>query len=120
MRIVIAVCSIAMSQPAAAQWLFGSDKPVQCGTTPEEKNRRAMVVRQLREHTPRLSLGRGLVTMRFQVDYAGRISRLKFEKYDDNAQALVAASVISSLKLPPPPDSVERSCRFFEQAFNFH
>jgi hypothetical protein len=117
---VIAVCAIGMSWPAAAQWPFGPDQPVQCGTTQEEKSWRALVIRQLREHVPKLDLGRGQVTIRFQVDYAGRVSQIKFEKYENNAQALVAAGVISSLKLPPPPDSVDRSCRFFEQAFRFH
>jgi hypothetical protein len=118
--VMIAVCSIGIAQPAAAQWPFGSDHPVQCGTTQEEKNWRASVVRQLRDHAPKLNLGRGQVTIRFQVDYAGRITQIKFDKYENNAQALVAAGVISSLKLTPPPDSVERSCRFFEQAFRFH
>lgn len=118
--LMIAACSIGMSQPATAQWLFGSDKPVQCGTTQEEKSWRAQVIRQLRDHAPNLSLGRGQVTIRFQVDYAGRITQMKLEKFENNAQAIVAAGVISSLKLPPPPDSVDRSCRFFQQAFRFH
>ncbi|MBY6242515.1 hypothetical protein [Methylosinus sp. Sm6] len=120
---IITAVLIVLSQPARAQSLFGlgePEPPVQCGTTAEEKQWRAIVIRQLRERVPRLALGSGTVSIRFDVDYAGRVSKLDFAKYENNAQALVAAGVIGALKLPPPPDSVERRCRSFEQTFRFH
>jgi hypothetical protein len=121
---VISLCLIATPHSAVAQSLFdgfgGPEQPVQCGTTPEEKQWRAIVIRQLRERVPRLDLGSGSVSIRFDVDYAGRVARVAFPKYDNNAQALVAAGMITALKLPPPPDSVERRCRTFLQTFNFH
>ncbi|ATQ68802.1 MULTISPECIES: hypothetical protein [Methylosinus] len=114
---------IALPHTVLAQSLFGfggPEKPVQCGVDPEEKQWRQIVIRQLRERTPRLALGPGTVIMRFVVDYAGRITKVDFSKFENNAQALVAAGVITALKLPPPPESVERQCRSFEQSFRFH
>lgn len=121
---VISALLTAIATPALAQSLFdalgGPQQPVQCGTTLEEKQWRAVVMRQIRERAPRLNLGHGTVSIQFDVDFAGRISRVSFKNYENNAQALVAAGTITALKLPPPPDSVERSCRSFLQTFRFH
>jgi hypothetical protein len=123
-RAFIAVFLIGLSQPVVAQSIFDGfgqpDRPPDCMVAPEHKMWRSVVIRQLRERLPKLNLGRGSVTMQFYVDYAGRVTRLSFSKYDSNAQALVAASMIAALKLPPPPSSLESECRRFSQTFRFH
>lgn len=114
---VIFACVIGISQPAIAQSLFdglgGADS-----ATPLQKWRWT-IGRQILERAPRLNLGRGHVVVNFHIDRAGHITDLSFESYSSNAHALVAASMISSLKLPPPPPGLGRDCCFFQQKIRF-
>lgn len=125
-RAVIALCLIGLSQPVVARSLFdaltGAERPTlaACMAIPENKAWISIVIQQLRERVPRLNLGPGSVTIKFHVDYAGRVSRITFSKYENNAQALVAANVIAALKLPPPPFEMDSDCRDFTQSFRFH
>lgn len=125
-RAVIAICLIGFSGPVLARSFFevlsGVERPTlaACMAIPENKAWISTVVHQLRDRAPRLNLGSGSVTIKFHVDYAGRISRLSFTKYENNAQALVAANMITALKLPPPPDEMDSECRDFTQTFHFH
>jgi hypothetical protein len=115
---VISACVIGVvAAPAAAQSLFGffgDDRPA----TPEEKWKMT-ICRQIAERAPRLNLGRGRVVAEFHIDRAGRVTDVKFPHYSSDAHALVVASVISSLKLQPPPASAGKSCCFFRHEFLF-
>ncbi|WP_157096309.1 hypothetical protein [Methylosinus sp. R-45379] len=122
-RAVIVFIFICASQSAFAQFLFGpSERPTlaACMAIPENKVWIQTVTRQLRERAPKLNLGRGTVTIKFHVDFRGRVTRASLSNYDNNARALVAAGMITSLKLAPPPDDMDTDCRDFEQTFNFH
>jgi outer membrane biosynthesis protein TonB len=114
----ILACLIGNSQPAGAQSLFGLFGADDSSATPEEKWKRT-IARQLRERAPRLILGHGRVVAHFHVDRAGRVTEVKFESYSSDTHALVVASMISSLKLPPPPPTVGRDCCWFTQSVWF-
>jgi hypothetical protein len=115
---VILACLIGLAQPAAAQSLFGLFGADDSSATPEEKWKRT-IHRQLLERVPKLNLGPGRVTANFRVDRAGRVTEVTFEKYSSNAHALIVASIISALKLPPPPPTVARDCCWFSQQIWF-
>lgn len=122
-RAIIVFCLIGASPAALAQSLFGpSERPTlaACMAIPENKVWIQTVTQQLRERAPKLNLGRGTVTIKFHVDFRGHVTRASFANYDNNARALVAAGMITSLKLPPPPFDMETDCRDFEQTFRFH
>jgi hypothetical protein len=122
-RAVIVFIFIAASQSAFAQLLFGpSERPTlaACMAIPENKVWIQTVTHQLRERAPKLNLGRGTVTIKFHVDFRGHVTRASLSNYDNNARALVAAGMITSLKLPPPPSDMDSDCRDFAQTFNFH
>jgi hypothetical protein len=122
-RAIIAFCLIGVSPAAFSQSLFGSsERPTlaACMANPENKAWIETVTHQLRERAPKLNLGRGAVTIKFHVDFRGRVTRASLVNYDNNARALVAAGMITALKLPPPPFDMETDCRDFEQTFNFH
>lgn len=122
-RAVIVFVLVAASQSAFAQFLFGpSERPTlaACMAIPENKAWIQTVTRQLRERAPKLDLGRGIVTVKFHVDFRGHVTRATFANSDNNARTLVAAGMITSLKLPPPPDDMDSGCRDFEQTFKFH
>lgn len=113
----ILACLIGISQPAGAQSLldlFSDDS----SSTPEAKWKRT-VHRQLLERAPTLNLEPGRVIAHFHVDRAGRVTEVKFEYYSSNAHALVVASMITSLKLPPPPPTVGRDCCWLRQSVRF-
>jgi hypothetical protein len=114
---MILACLIGLAEPAAAQslfGLFGDDRPA----TPEEKWKMT-ICRQIAERAPRLNLGPGRVVADFHIDRAGRVTDVKFPHYSSDAHALVVASIITSLKLPPPPVSVGKKCCFFRHRFEF-
>jgi hypothetical protein len=111
---VILACLIGIAQPAGAQSLFGLFDQDHSSWTPEEKWRWT-IHRQLLERAPRLNLDRGRVTVHFRVDRTGRVTDVKFEYYSSNAHALVVASMITSLKLPPPPPTVDKDCCWLTQ-----
>jgi hypothetical protein len=116
---VILACLIGIAQPAGAQSLFGLFDQDQSSWTPEEKWRWT-IRRQLLERVPKLNLGPGRVTAHFRVDRAGRVTEVTFEKYSSNAHALIVASIITSLKLPPPPANVGKDYCYLQQSFYFH
>lgn len=119
----IAASLAAAAQPAIAQSIFdGFGEPEDPAEAEMYRWKRA-IVRQMRDHAPRLNLGHGRAVVNFCVDGAGRIVKGKVDKYSGDAQALIAASVVSSLKLPPPPPAFKAKlrgdCHWFQVSFWF-
>jgi hypothetical protein len=116
-----------LAEPVIAQSIFdgfGESAP-QDPASAELKQWERAVSRQMFDHTPNFTnLGHGRVTVNFCVDVAGRVVKEKLGEYSGNAQALIAASVVSSLKLPPAPPTVKAKlrgdCYWFQQRFWFH
>jgi len=123
---VICLCLIGVYQPALAQSLFdgfgSAENSAQAAprpVNPAEQKWKQLVAQQVQARAPRIGLGQGYVTVDFYVDSDGHLSNLKLVNYENKAQALVAVSAISSLRLPPPPPSVGRNCCWFRQTYHF-
>lgn len=118
---------LVLAQPATAQSIFdglgGTGDPERDAASAEYEQWKRTIARQTKEHTSRLWLGHGSVTVHFCVDAAGRVADANVVKASNNEQALLALSTISSLKLSPPPASAraaaggKRHC--FSQAFYY-
>ncbi|HEY8064517.1 MAG TPA: hypothetical protein VIF40_07280 [Methylosinus sp.] len=118
---------LVLAGPASAQSLFdgfgGTGDPAQEAARAEYEQWKRTIARQAKEHTSRLWLGHGSVTVQFCVDSAGRVADANVVKASNNEQALLALSTISSLKLPPPPASARKAaggkCHLFSQSFYY-
>ncbi|WP_036291055.1 energy transducer TonB [Methylosinus sp. PW1] len=118
---------LVLAQPAAAQSIFdglgGTGDPARDAASAEYEQWKRTIARQTKEHTSRLWLGHGSVTVHFCVDAAGRVADAQVVKASNNEQALLALSTISSLKLPPPPASARKAaggkCHLFSQSFYY-
>ncbi|WP_018265623.1 energy transducer TonB [Methylosinus sp. LW4] len=116
---------LVLAQPATAQSIFdglgGTGDPARDAASAEYEQWKRTIARQAKEHTSRLWLGHGSVTVHFCVDAAGRVADANVVKASNNEQALLALSTISSLKLPPPPASARKAaggkCHLFSQSF---
>ncbi|PWB92484.1 energy transducer TonB [Methylosinus sporium] len=119
---------LVLVQPAAAQSIFdalgGTGDPARDAASAEYDQWKRSIARQIRDHSSGLWLGRGTVVVHFCVDSAGRVADVNVVKAVNNAQALLALSTISSLKLSPPPTSAraaaEGKCHHFSQSFYYH
>lgn len=122
--LLIAAILAAAAQPAMAQSIFGFGEPQDPAEADLYRWKRAISA-QIRDHAPNgLNLGGGRAIVNFCVDAAGRVVKEDLGQYSGNAQALIAASVISSLDLPPQPPSVKGKlrgdCYWFRQSFWFN
>jgi hypothetical protein len=120
----IAASLAAAAQPAIAQSIFdGFGEPEDPAEAETYRWKRA-IYQQIKEHAPRLNLGRGRADVSFCVDRVGRIVKGKVDDSSGDPQALIAASVISSLKLPPAPPIVQkklgRDCLSLKGRFRFY
>ncbi|ATQ69329.1 MULTISPECIES: hypothetical protein [Methylosinus] len=120
----IAAILAASAQPAVAQSIFeGFGEPEDPAAAELYQWKRA-IYQQIKEHAPRLNLGRGRADVSFCVDSAGRVVKGKVDDSSSDAHDLIAASVISSLKLPPAPPTVRktlgRCCLSLQGRFRFY
>jgi hypothetical protein len=115
---MILACLIGIAQPAGAQSLIGGLFGDESSLTPFEKWKRT-IMRQLNERIPRLNLGAGRVVVDYRIDRAGHVRDIKLVSFSSNAQALVVAGMIASLKLPPPPPGAGPDDGWFRQSFYF-
>lgn len=116
----------ATAAPAMAQPIFdsvGEEPPSPAADELQQWKRATMA--QIIDHSPASTgLGRGRAIVNFCVDAAGRVVKENLGEYSGNAQALIAASIISSLELPPAPRTVKAklrgNCYWFQACFTFH
>jgi hypothetical protein len=125
--VLVSAILAAATEPAVAQSIFdGFGESVQQPPAATELQQwRREISKQAFDHTPnRSGLGQGRAIVNFCVDAAGRVVQENLGKYSGNAHALVAASVISSLKLPPAPPAIKSKlrggCFWFQQSFWFN
>jgi hypothetical protein len=121
----IAAILAAAAQPAVAQSIFDGFGEPQDPADTELNQWKRVISRQIYDHSPSFTpIGRGRATVSFCVDAAGRVVKGSLGKYSGNGQALIAASVVSSLKLPPAPPAVKaelrKGCYWFRQEFWFN
>lgn len=120
----LAVSLASAAQPAVAQSIFDGFGEPQDPATAEQRSWCRAVARQIKDHTPRLNLGHGSVTVNFCVNSAGRIVKANLGEYSNNSLALIASSIISSLELPPMPRAARAKlrgeCAWLHQSFYSH
>ncbi|CAN2532701.1 hypothetical+protein [Methylocapsa aurea] len=117
---IILVCTLLLCLPALSQPLSGgAGKTDQNLTSPEGEIWKREVFRRIEDHAPRLNLGYARTTVEFRVDRSGRIYDVKVQRAND-AQALIIASMMSSVEVPPPPRSAGAGCCWLSLNVSFH
>ncbi|WP_400768037.1 hypothetical protein [Methylosinus sporium] len=112
---IMLVCTFMLCLPALSEPLFG-------GASKTDQNLeiwKREVFRRIEDHAPRLNLGYARTTVEFRVDRSGRVYDVKVQRAND-AQALIIASMMSSLEVPPPPRSAGAGCCWLSLNVSFH
>ncbi|BBU62216.1 hypothetical protein MSC49_21510 [Methylosinus sp. C49] len=117
---IMLVCTFMLCLPALSEPLFGgAGETDQNLDTPEGQIWKREVFRRIEDHAPRLNLGNARAKVEFRVDRSGRIYDFKVHRAND-AQALIIASIMSSITLPPPPRSAAAGCCWLSMNVTFH